>query len=251
MNKNVELFVPSEGISNKEQYFRLRDGRNLIVATDMDEVLTDICPTWVEFMISNQKAFSKHFDLERFEGKSKEEIREMVMNREVPYIDKWLKTSTEVPKVIEDLFYAMYTRNDFYSYCKPTKFAFYLKDMLNRGLIKELYVISHTMEGNKASKDKWLNDFFGSKNVKFICVPFGPGVPYISKADVINQEKIEYDVFIDDGVKNIIDVMKNTFSVGKEFLMPKLNYNNFTDEQQSEIKELLNKTKATLSKYSI
>ena len=198
---------------------------NMLV--DMDEVLVNISPKWIMRIYNNP-------DYDGFANKKKvdtvlDEIgdyQETLLLRDSYYIEKWLEISD--PEAIQACRDVFDKDPDYYQDLNPTNFAQELRLALSSGKIT-VTVISHCVNtASVDSKSKWLKNFFGELPYKFYPVDLNT-----SKGDVVIANNISYNVFIDDMVKNIIDVATKTGNNDREFLLPRLGYN------QMEINEKL------------
>jgi len=194
-----------------------------VIVADMDEVIVNIVPLWVYTAIVNKPMLEEYFDLDINYSP------EMVLQRETYLIQEWLKRKDvgEVPKSIMAIFNSLYCKDkNFYAKCPPTPMAMGLRESLNHDVLEKLYIVTHCFEGTEEWKRDWLINFFGTDDrIVFVPVPLSE-----KKSDAFKELEIEYDVFIDDSLKNIKDVMENTNSFDKEFMIPKLGYNKRTEE---------------------
>jgi len=208
------------------------------IATDMDEVLTLISPLWTYLLLENKTHFSEYMDLD-FDYSMMH-----VLNRDEYYLNNWLSNGKELPEEVFDLFLGLYKDNDkFYSNCRITNFGMTLKILLDRGEIEHIYIVTKVIEGTEDYKKRWVAKYLGTENITFISVDGDT-----KKSEAINELGIEYDLFIDDCLDNIYDVLKNTNSYNKSFFIPKYGYNK-DEEMREKISSLATNNLSTVYLY--
>lgn len=229
INKNLDEIksLPSFNISGL-----VEEGKKLVVS-DFDETAVNITFKWVE--IGKQLGI---FPVEI--------TPEMVLNRKEYYITKLisdkhfnekLKPHIKDPniKTKDDLACVIYKQSNFYDDLLLTEFGNALKTLNDNKLI-DLVFISHTMKENKESKENFIKKNF-------------PGATYylvdakVKKSEVINDNNLNnYSTFADDSLNIIYDVILNTNSVGKEFIIPKFGYNDWLFSEGLSEDEIAEKT---------
>jgi hypothetical protein len=131
-------------------------------------------------------------------------------------------------------------RGDFYSDLRPTTLGRGVAAAAARGAIR-LAIVSHTTDETRESKLRFCQRFF--PGVTVLTPPIGS-----PKSEAINEAGLgDYSTFADDHPENVHDVAANTFSVGKEFMMPSYGYNR---ELRDETQEILLANRAVLVRYS-
>lgn len=221
--------------------------RNITIVADCDEVLTNISPLWTLLLHKNRDYFDKYFNLpENFNyNKNYFDVllrKEFYLNKN--YLKEGLDLSPEEEKEVFEKFMSLYDNEKFYDHCKPTKIAVALANLCRTNYINKLYVVSRTTEKTYEGKKRFLDRLFkGTGNkVEFISVPMNG-----KKSDVINKLG-NIDVFIDDELKNVYDVIENTSSeYPMDIYIPKLGYN----FPNMEMLELSNKHNKNISYYKI
>lgn len=191
------------------------------VVVDMDETLCNVAPVFVKILEANKEIFAPYFKLD-------EPYTERdVCLREEYYLEKWLIREEvgleNVPEFLMGIFNDIWSRPDFYTYCKPTQYALSLKNLVNNDNICKNLIIVTTVLSDEQIKAKvdFLYDLYGdNEKVIFIPVPVGK-----SKSEAIMEEKIEWDSFADDKLENIFDMVCYAKGFGKEILIPKMGYN--------------------------
>lgn len=179
----------------------------------------------------NWRIFKKYFwdpgDL------TKEEVQE----RELYYVNEWLihkkymdltseqysALSLEIWALFVKIFF---NRDDIYDDSVPSKFA--ERTLMNPLFIedagvKQVIILSRNIsDGQKKSKVEFINKYFNHPKISYINVDRGQ-----SKADVLKEHNLGFDVFIDDELPNIRD-MAEKFRDNlekREFIIPRYGYN--------------------------
>jgi len=111
----------------------------------------------------------------------------------------------------------IYRDEKFYDDLIPTKLGIAVAKSTHDMNI-DLVIISHLTEENIVGKRRFCEKFF--PKARHILVPHT-----VKKSSVINKEGLDYCTFIDDRAENIEDVVLNTQSFGKEFMLPKFGHN--------------------------
>lgn len=219
--------------------------QNLIIVADCDEVLTNISPLWSHLIHKHGDYFGKYFDLvENFDYKKD---YSKVLMRDEFYLNnyfrkKGLELSEEEEKELFKRFFSLYDNEHFYKFCKPTRMCHALVGLCNTNYINKLYIVSRTTDNTEKNKRLFLeNTFKGLKNkVEFIPVPMNG-----KKSDVINGIG-RVDVFMDDELKNVYDVIENVKGE-MDIYIPKLGYNKPTEK----LKELSEKNNKNILYYDL
>jgi len=210
------LVICPEGSLYQMQNKQFRE--RAILLTDMDEVLCHMTPEWMRRILHNADKFKDHFDLDRIGDELD------IMGRSEYYIDRFLLKQglTECPKHIKDAFMALYTEPDFYQHCAPTEWATAVLAMTSQSYVDQIYVVTRTMPGTEKGKLDWVSEHLPSSKIKLVCVPWE-----MRKSDAIKELGVNdsYTTFVDDNPREVVDVMDNTLSAGKEFLVPMLGWN--------------------------
>ena len=197
----------------------LSGNKKIHVLTDMDEVLVNISPKWI-MNVYNHPQLDGKFNREKVDSLLDyyDDFIEALLLRDEYYIEKWLEIEDESAKALCRNIYEQ--DNTFYDDLGATHLANELRFALARGAIT-LTVISHCVnEQSAASKKKKKKKFFDGLTVEFICVPLNE-----KKSDEVIARKLNYQVFIDDMVKNAEDIMTLTGAPDKNFMVPYLGYN--------------------------
>jgi len=201
--KGSELYDVDKIISN---------GKKLIIS-DLDECLVNITPKWILIgkelgifspEITSEDIFNrKHYyisdfiDWERIKGHIK---------------DKSIKNKDDLAKII-------YNQKGFYDDLAPTKLGIALSRFLDNKLIDLVIISHHSCEKSRDSKIDFIKKYFPSCQYYIINTNQ-------RKSWIVNGQKLnDYTTFIDDSLINIYDMIVNSNSVGKEFIIPKYGYN--------------------------
>lgn len=119
-----------------------------------------------------------------------------------------------------------FERKDIYDESYPSKFA--QKTLMNPLFIddksvKQVIILSRNISKNQEeSKKRFIEKYFNHPKISYYNVERGQ-----SKADVLKEKNLSFDVFIDDEIPNIRDMAeKNKDNLEKkEFIIPKYGYN--------------------------
>lgn len=213
---------------------------NLIVISDMDEVLTYISPVWYSKIRENWSIFEPYFknlgDLNK----------DSILDREEYYLNKWLKKENveKIPSDILEKYLGLYMNGDFYKDCKPSKFGIGLGLLCLNNTIEKMYILSHTIPGTEESKRAFFEEYYKHTKTELVMLP-----PNISKHQWINDNKIDYDLFIDDRVDIIRDVILHTKSDFRDFYVPEFGYNKISECKG--FKEAVVKKNCSISTYKV
>jgi hypothetical protein len=224
---DFNLDLSDEEIKRKQALFKLEDQnstRPRLVVSDVDEVVVSAFPKWLFNLVEN--------------GTIKRDLTFAdIFNREEYYLDKTFGIEDK------EAFYDAYAEG-FYDDLKPTFFGSKMFSMHQAGYI-ELVLITSTVERTKESKRSFLERYFPG-----VLVYYTDFFSSEKKSDVIKKNSLNhYSLFIDDYHKNIVDVMFNTDSFGKEFLLPKFGHNNLSDKLDNTQKEIISKAQIKVAYY--
>ena len=196
-----------------------------VIVADIDEVLTDISLKLYDFMYLNRDKYGKFYDLENYD-------LHRVNNRSHAFINAELQlsNSTEAHNSL-----MKYLTNFPYNLAGVNPIVEVLIDTLTTNKNKRLYVLSTTLgptleeDGIGAlQKMYFINRLFEgvSDQVTYLPVYWDKSE---TKSEVWNRDGEEtFDIFIDDDMKNIEDMMLNTeYDANhiKLFFIPKFSYN--------------------------
>jgi hypothetical protein len=194
------------------------DRRNVVVVTDMDEVLVNISPKWYRKVRENWNIFAPYFrdlgDLTDLQ----------VLQRPIYLMNDWLKKD-EIPKLPEEIveaYLSLYRDNNFYEDLHPTAFGKGIGVLSRQNFLEKIYIVSHTVKGGEDSKVQFFRKWFNHPKIELVMLPTStPKSEYI--------KGIAYNTFIDDSPAVMYDVIKNTSSFLKEFMIPQLGYNDIKE----------------------
>ena len=174
---------------------KIFDQHGAVIVCDMDGVLVDIDKPIYDHIINNE-IYNKDYD------KSFKD-REAMDKREDAYVNNWIKLNDN--KECENNLYNFIKDID-YSKLYPTNFTYFLIRKLEEDPTKKLYILTRCMEGAHIKKEKYIKDiFFGLEDrVHFLYVSFEKQE---RKSDAWEQVGIDYDIYIEDELYNIIDML--------------------------------------------
>ena len=197
------------------------------VVVDMDEVLVDISPKWTIKIIENEKIRS--YLQKNFNNELEEVLKAHPNNRTNYCIMKHFGENID-EKIKNEMLNVYFNDRNFYDDLHPNNYGLILNEMIKENFISELLVLTkcgHSVnQPVNWSKMKWLQKHFSSCKRK---VSFSLITNEEKKSDAIIKSNFnDYATFVDDHLDNILDVMKNTNSREKEFLIPRTTYNSLT-----------------------
>lgn len=201
--------------------------RSPIIVCDVDEVIFNIAPKWVKKMIHNEKLFTRIRNLKPIieYNNSEERLIKCVNERDEYNLLEWL----QLPKISHGLAMSLY-RDDpnFYKDLEITKFGLNLKA---NPTSRRIVFVSHVLGGlADDSKREMLDYYFNGCNYSYYPVYRG-----FNKSDKIMEVCPDFDVFVDDNVGNMLDVMQKCGKPGMKFIYPALGYNALAPVMLSEV----------------
>lgn len=209
-----------------------------VLVVDCDEVLVKINQKWYNDFIANPRI--KEFLLDTQIDPS--QIHWNVNTRKNYFLLNHLnfQSPSDLPEEIDKIFMDTYFGNP--TFYDDLPISNYFQALFNifethSHFIKELHVVTHTMDNSTPvlkSKNKFLLAYLKTINKK-IPVKLHFLEKHEKKSECINNEIGYYDSFVDDALHNIEDVIENTDSYNKEFLIPLYTYNSvFVDKANHE-----------------
>jgi hypothetical protein len=194
------------------------------IATDCDDVLVNTAGKWVRGILSDDSIISKipSDALARAAERHPMNREEFEITSHFGTNQSWL--TPELKRAMLDKFFLDST---FYDNLPPSSYAKVLRTMCENDLVESVWVITSCVDLKypvTASKIRFLKRLFDDLRLKteihFIFTEHGE-----TKSQAINDHEIRYHSFVDDLISNIHDVIANTDSREKEFLIPRYGYN--------------------------
>jgi len=189
---------------------------------DMDEVLVNLSSPQYNAIRANWRKYSRFFNDYGLLSEKQ------VLNRPTYKLSDWMiKEKYDTPKIREYIYSLLagdFFSTDCYANLKPTEFA--RKTIMKRAFIehvrvKKVYILTRYVDDVMLeSKKKFIKRYFNHSKIEVIGVPL-----HEKKTDYIKKLGISWDIYIDDEIKNITDFVENLDIEGKEFLIPKMGYN--------------------------
>jgi FMN phosphatase YigB (HAD superfamily) len=195
---------------------------------DMDEVLVDISPDNYRSVRFNWRKYHKWLkDYGPLTAKQ-------IINRPEFQIDEWMIRDefrslpepelSKLRKTIKETLFADFFGKDIYAYLEPTAFA--RKTLMNKSFIdhnrvQKVYIVTrYTDKKLEEVKKKFIKKWFDHPKIEFV------GVAYTEKkSEIFKKLEVNWNVLIDDEIKNIADFAENFDITGKEFIIPRTGYN--------------------------
>ena len=205
---------------------RGNEKNNVLMVTDLDEVLTLIGPPWYERLRGSRV-------IERYFGTLQELSPQQVCSRERYYISEWLGRGSAVPLDVREEIMSVYTDPTFYERCELTAFGRAVDALAAMPFCEKIHIVSRTIPGTEQAKADFVERNF--RNAHLInLVMVHPSTP---KSHFVKD--VDWTVFIDDSPSEVIDIVTNTDSVGKEIMIPRMGYNYPTPGRLAELTESL------------
>jgi len=205
------------------------------VIVDFDDTLVLSTPRQIQLILEskNLPEYCKYLNLREMSDR-------FILDRNEYYTWKWLKRKDvdEVPQHIIEEVTNFFNVPNFYDGVKPTKYAQSLKHYINQKYCKKIYVVSHCLsDASIDAKVNWLADFFKDS-------PDADKIEFIPTKDTnksvpIIDMGIEWDVFADDRLECIYDMVLYGQGFGNEILIPRCGYNK-PDERFTNLVEKFN-----------
>ena len=188
-----------------------------ILALDVDEVIVDILTPWVE------RAYEDSRTAHIFKGMTKEQVVKAVS--EYPaYAQVWMRKhlgATDADIAQFDLVYRGDSR--FYEELKPTAFCISIHQAMKwSGAISHVHFVTHNFDNAdpcSANKEKWLHHFFGEFTGRYTVHNVESS---IKKADFLQRVCPEPNLFADDSLKNISEILLNDKVRPHEIAIPRM-----------------------------
>ena len=210
---------------------------------DMDEVLVNISPPMYRVIRANWRKYNRWFkDLGPLTD-------EQILARDNFYVDEWL-IKDEIKNLPEEEFKEVksvifkFLLNDFFNDPKlydaliPTEMArgTLMNPMfIDSDRVKKVYILTRYIPAAtnmKAGKERFVKKFFDHPKIEMILVPSKK-----KKSDAIKEKGINWNVLVDDELRNIDDFIENMDIEGKEFIIPAFGYNKMDPIRDIIIKE--------------
>lgn len=206
-----------------------------ILVSDVDEIIVNITPKWVQRIYDEREYFDNFFNLDDEYDPIKHYLK--VLYRPDYYINNWLlkpelkerMTRQHKIQLIKDMI-SVYDTNDFYDDLEPTSLGVTLSNILNykaKDLVDKLIIISKSSgDASSESKIRFLKKLFAGNNDKVDIYIIDntekkSDVLKILKKDELNNVAAVYE----DEPSNIADMIMNGGLKNTQIYMPSFNYN--------------------------
>jgi hypothetical protein len=208
----------------------INSNQNITIVSDCDEVLTNISPLWSLLIHKNANYFKDYFNL--IENFDYDKNYSTILLRDKFYLNEFfrkedLQLTESQEKELFEKFFSLYDNDKFYKFCKPTKMCYSLRELAITNYVNKLYIVSRTTDGTEKGKKEFIEKTFKglSSKVEFVPVPMNG-----KKSDILNDIN-NVNVFLDDELKNVHDIMDNCPNINNmDIYIPKLGYNKPTKE---------------------
>jgi len=201
--------------------------RDEIIISDWDGVIQDIDIKWMTKLIDNQTKFNKYLDYNKLKGEDGKWDLIKVWSRNTYYYTNWLKKDNvkKIPEEIEKEVTSLYIDDIGYYFDIPFLImADTLKKLSYEKFVKKIIFLSSAPKDVETDPRKliMMNRFFKDNIGKFSIEVIHGNTP---KSQYINEHYPDYTVFIDDRSDVVRDVIENTDSKNKQFILPIYGYN--------------------------
>lgn len=199
------------------------------IIMDCDDVLVDLSTKVFDEIRANWKVFNRWFvdsgplTVNDIQTRKAYQMSEWLLKKD--FIDMTSKEYLALQLTIINEMKARIFNKDLYRTLEPTEFAkrtLMNPIYINSNTVKNVYILSRNItEKQSESKEKFIAKYFNNSKIHYIPVKFNE-----SKADVIHNNNISWDLFVDDELPNIRDFAEKEETLKKkEFLIPKMGYN--------------------------
>lgn len=202
------------------------------IATDLDDVVVNITDVWVKKILSD-KGLCARLPIECVD----KAVGSHPMNRAAyTFTSHFTEKHEEVfDSELLSLVHDKYFQDpNFYDDLQPSKYYFHLKAMLDYGVLNSVTVVTSCVElafPVTASKMRFMNRIFDSFRAQGVQVRFILTEKKEKKSEAMVANNVVYDSYADDAIFNIVDVIENTQSHGKEFFIPRYRHNLIVPDQ--------------------
>lgn len=189
-----------------------------LVAVDVDDVLVHISLPWVERSRS-LRAVAPYVP-------SAADLAERLLARRQPHIQQWLVGEHGMPEELIGELDLLYRADPtFYDDLQPTTFCRALMGAMELPRrVSHVHVITHNYSNSDPaaeSKERWIRRYLGDKDrVTIHHVEAGT-----KKSDIMRDHCSEPDVFADDSLKNVVDILLEDRVRPNEILIPRMGHN--------------------------
>jgi len=221
-------------IEDKDDILKKAKDKDKIIVTDFDDTLALSAIKHYEMILAhkNVELYKQYMNLRPMSTR-------FFYSRNEYYTTKWITKPgvDKIPDFIQEEIKNLFCDPNFYDDVKPTKFAISLKEYLKQDYCKKIYVVSHCLsEDSIKGKIKWLAEFYKDCNPDKI--EFIP-TKDTRKSIPIMEKKIKWDIFVDDRLECIYDMVLYAQGFGNEILIPEAGYNK-PDDRFSNLVEKFN-----------
>lgn len=220
---------------------------------DMDDVLVNFSEVMYGYIRKHWKDYSRFFvDLgpltyKEIQQRSQFEINKFLLRADLINTEEDIEKMTKLLR--KDLAKTFF-QTDIYSETKLTNFAkrtIMNSYFINNKTIEKVYILSRnmTLEQSK-SKKAFVEKYFKHPKIEYV------DLGNKNKGEWLKNNNINWSLFVDDELKNIISVVGNYSDDGmlnhKEILIPEYGYNKFENEY-ANLKEAIEGLGGIVSRY--
>jgi hypothetical protein len=209
---------------------------------DMDEVLVNIFPTVYAYYLNHIESFKEflepkkltEMDMDIINQRKDHELRITLLKSQ--YSELPIEKKMEIVKKIRSTKADReFWKSNIYRNLSPSDLG---KQLMYESIINNPKILSVTIltfsssDELNAHKKAFVDKYFNHPKIKLVPVNGYGKTKGTKKSDVMKKLKINWNVFVDDMVYNIMDFAENFEDIkDKLFFMPKFGYNHLTPEQ--------------------
>jgi hypothetical protein len=191
----------------------------------MDDVIVECSMPWIKAILNNKELRSALSEAQFSSAVGSNPANRPQYAILSHFEDGFDKKYPELSKLMHDTYFC---DPKFYDELKPAAYYHLLRQMLDHEVLNSVTIVTACVDVKypvTASKIRMLERLFepfkaAGVKVRYILTEAGT-----SKSEAIKKHEVVYTSFADDAVYNILDVIQNTDSHGKEFFLPRLRHN--------------------------
>jgi len=192
-----------------------------VLITDFDDTLALIVPKQLKMILEskNIEEYRKYMNIRPMSNR-------FLYDRTKYYTCDWLKRNDvdEVPKHIVEEVTDFFNHPDFYKDIPFTKFAYSLRQYVDQDYCEKIYIVSHCLTETSVnakidSAAEFFKDCAHPEKIEFI------PTTDTRKSIPIMDMGIKWDIFADDRLECIYDMVLYGQGFGNEILIPSYGYN--------------------------
>lgn len=193
------------------------------VICDWDDVIQCIGIPWIQSTLIFKSVFEEYFDFSKIDENN---LGESIFKRDTYYYNDWLKRDElkSLPKNIYEVFMKLYNDDkNLYHKAPFLTMKNFILEISDLSDTNEIIFLTSLTRNDDERKTEIFNKVFKKYNPEKFRIVNLP--PKHKKDNWIKENCPNYNCFIDDRFDLICDVINNTNSEGKCFIMPEYGFN--------------------------